>query len=72
MRQGPRNSPRKTDPRLTHANDVDSKRAGIRSLDCGEEMNATGATIVRRDTPDTARPGLETDAGDLGEQRQSI
>lgn len=72
MRKGPRNAPRKSDPRPTPPNGVDSKRAGIRSLDCGEEMNAQATTIVRRDPPDSVPPGLESDGGDLGEQRQSV
>ena len=72
MRQGPTNSPRKSDPRPTPPNGVDSARAGIRSLDCGEEMNAPPTTIVRRTAPDAVPSSMEPDASDLGEQRQSV
>jgi hypothetical protein len=72
MRQGPTNSPRKSDPRPTPPNGVDSARAGIRSLDCGDETNASATTIIRRTTPDPEPPTLESGPGDLGEQRQSV
>ena len=72
MRQGPRPSPRKTDPRPTPPDGIDSKRAGIRALDCGDEMNSPETTIIRRAAPDEVSPSLETEAGDLGEQRQSV
>jgi hypothetical protein len=36
-------------------------------------MNAPATTIIRRgDTPETLAPSPETDAGELGEQRQSV
>ena len=72
MRQGPTNSPRKSDPRPTPPNGIDSTRPGIRSLDCGNEVNAPPRTIVRRTTPDSEPPSLETGTDDLGEQRQSV
>ena len=72
MRKSPTHSPRSSDPRPTPPNGVDSTRAGIRSLDCGEEMNAPGATIVRRSAPDGVSHSGETDVGELGEQRQSV
>jgi len=70
MRQGPRPSPRKTDPRPTPPDGIDSKRAGIRALDCGDEMNAPATTIVRRAADAVSPP--ETGDGDLGEQGQSV
>ena len=72
MRQGPRKSSRHSDPRPTPPNGVDSARAGIRSLDCGDELNASATTIIRRTTPDPEPPSLETGTDDLGEQRQSV
>jgi len=69
MRQGPRHSPRKSDPRPTPANGIDSARAGIRALDCGDEMNAPETTIVRRAAPLTPIVS-ETSASD-GEQPHS-
>jgi hypothetical protein len=71
MRKGPTNSSRHSDTRPTPANGVDSTRAGIRSLDCGDEMNAP-TTIVRRAAPDVVPSAQETSASDLGEQRQSV
>ena len=69
MRQGPRHSPRKSDPRPTPPNGIDS-RAGIRALDCGDEMNAPETTIVRRAASNTPIVS-ETSASD-GEQQQSV
>jgi hypothetical protein len=51
---------------------MDSTRAGIRALDCGDERNASETTIVRRATSHAVSPPLETDAGDLGDQRRSV
>ena len=72
MRKGPTNSPRNPDPRTTPSNGLDAARAGIRSLDCGDEMNAPATIIARQASPDAVPPPLESDAGDLGEQRQSV
>ena len=69
MRQGPRHSPRKSDPRPTPPSGIDS-RSGIRALDCGDEMNASETTIVRRAAPVTPNVS-ETSSGD-GEQQQSV
>jgi hypothetical protein len=73
MRQGPRNSPRHAKPRPTPPDGIDSARAGIRSLDCGDEETKPETTIVRRAAPpDAVAPSPDTDAGALGEQRQSV
>jgi hypothetical protein len=72
MRKGPTNSPRNPDPRATPPNGLESTRAGIRSLDCGDEMDAPATMIGRQASPDAVPPSLESDAGDLGEQRQSV
>src|SRR5215208_4128949 len=67
MRQGPTHSPRNSDPRPTPPNGIDSTRAGIRALDCGDERNAAEMTIVRRATSHAVSSPLETDAGDRGD-----
>jgi hypothetical protein len=35
-------------------------------------MNAPATMIARQASPDAVPPPLESDAGDLGEQRQSV
>ena len=72
MRKGPTNSPRSSEYRPTPPSGVDPTRAGIRSLDCGDDMNAPATTIVRHAAPDTVNSSEENDSGDLGEQRQSV
>ena len=73
MRKGPKsssNSPRR--PRPTSPQEVDSTRAGIRSLDCGDEMSADAAPIIRRDADDAPPVSTPPDQGGFGEQRQSV
>jgi hypothetical protein len=73
MRQGPTNSPRNAQPRSTPPNGTDAARAGIRSLDCGDEMTDPATTVVRRAAkPGAVAPSPETDARVLGEQRRSV
>jgi hypothetical protein len=70
MRQGPKKSSR--EPRPSPPKGVDSTRAGIRALDCGDDAAADEpTTIVRRADPATPPPGGEESAS-LGEQRQSV
>jgi hypothetical protein len=71
MRHGPKKTPRNPDPRSTPPDGIDSTRAGIRALDCGEDPNASATTVIRRD-PNPVTPEPEMDARELGEQRQSV
>jgi hypothetical protein len=74
MRKGPKssssNSPRRLRPISPPA--VDSTRAGIRSLDCGDEMSADAAPIIRRDAGDASSVSTTPDQGGFGEQRPSV
>jgi hypothetical protein len=73
MRQGPKSSsPNSRRPRPTSPQQVDSTRAGIRSLDCGDEMGADAPLIVRRDASDASSDSTAPDRGGFGEQRQSV
>jgi len=71
MRHGPKNPARDSRSRPTPPQGVDPTRAGIRSLDCGDETDADATTIIRRgsDTVPLPTPG---NPGTLGEQRQSV
>lgn len=72
MRKGPKDSSPelRRRPRPTPRGD-DPARAGIRSLDCGEEMYADAPATVRREGTD-AVPQAPADSGALGERRQSL
>jgi len=67
MRNGPHKPSRR--PPSKPARGDNEKRAGIRELDCGEEVE--GARVIRR-----AEPPLEPDMAEpppaLGEQQQSL
>jgi hypothetical protein len=73
MRKGPKssssNSPRRLRP-ISPA--VDSTRAGIRSLDFGDDMSADAAPIMRRDAGDASSVSTTPDQGGFGEQRPSV
>jgi hypothetical protein len=66
MRNGPHKPTRRPLPEPAQG---DENRAGIRALDCGEELEAP--TVIRR-----AEPPVEPRAAEppptLGEQRQSL
>jgi hypothetical protein len=72
MRQGPTNSSRDSRSRPTPPQGVDPTRAGIRSLDCGDEKEADAKTVIRRGATDAAPLPTPADSGSLGEQRQSV
>jgi len=72
MRHGPKNPSRDSRSRPTPTQGVDSTRAGIRSLDCGDETDADATTIIRRAAPGSGSLPAPTDSDSLGEQRQSV
>lgn len=73
MRKGPSNSsPDSRRRSRTAPQGDDTARAGIRALDCGNELSADARTVVRRDAAEGAPAPGPTDSGALGEQGQSI
>jgi len=71
MRQGPTNAPRDSRARPTPPHGIDPTRAGIRSLDCGDD-DAHDTTVIRRAAKDAATRVEPVDDGLLGEQRQAL
>jgi len=71
MRQGPTNTPRDARARPTPPHGIDPARAGIRSLDCGDD-DADTATVIRRAAGDAAPREVPLEDGSLGEQRQAL
>jgi len=71
MRQGPTNASRDSRARPTPPHGIDPKRAGIRSLDCGDD-DEHSTTVIRRAASDAANHAAPVEDGLLGEQRQSL
>jgi hypothetical protein len=71
MRQGPTNASRDFRARPTPPHGVDPARAGIRSLDCGDD-DAPPTTVIRRAASDAAPGAAPKEDGSLGEQRQAL
>jgi len=73
MRHGPKNPPRDSRSRPTPPQAIEAtERAGIRSLDCGDETDADATTIIRRADSNAVPLPPPADSGALGEQRQSV
>jgi len=71
MRQGPSNAPRDSRARATPSPGIDPKRAGIRSLDCGDD-DEQSTKVIRRAAGDGASRAAPVEDGLLGEQRQAL
>lgn len=67
MRHGPKKPARQPLPKPAQGDD--EKRAGIRELDCGEEVEAP--RVIRRAEPPIEPEAIEPPRA-LGEQRQSL
>ena len=66
MRNGPHKPTRRPLPKPAQG---DENRAGIRALDCGEELEAP--RVIRRTEP-PAEPQVPEPPPPLGEQRQAL
>ena len=71
MRKGPTHASRDSRVRPTPPDGIDPTRAGIRSLDCGDD-DADPTTVIRRAANDAAPGAAPAEDGSLGEQRQAL
>jgi hypothetical protein len=65
------------DSRVPVVPNADSRRQGIRTLDCGHELSQDGDLVIRRSGRTESasapmHPEVSEDATSFGEQRQSV